>query len=206
MIRSALRTAVKDRLAIPSAGDALITDAFVNTSLDDALNRISSERDWWWLAHTATLTFDTVNGQASLPSDFMRANKLVINDSVVEPIPLDDYLDPQGGEAAYGWIVYGSTVKITPVPSTSTNGTFYYFRSEPSLSSDSSSPLMPAVYHYAIVAYAAYLCCARRQDETRASLYLQEYGNWLRTLNDDNRTTISKRIKFQRSNDYASWE
>lgn len=206
MNRSGLRTAVKDRLAIPSAGDALITDSFVNTSLDDALNRISSERDWWWLAHTATLTFDNVNGQANLPSDFMRANKLVINGSVVEPIPLDDYLDPSRMASTYGWIVYGSTIKITPIPSASLNGTLYYFRSEPALSSDTSTPLMPAVYHYAIVAYAAYLCCARRQDETRASLYLQEYGNWLNTLNDDNRTTISKRIKFERTSDYASWE
>ena len=206
MNRSDLRTAVKDRLAIPSAGDALITDAFVNTSLNDALNRISSERDWWWLAHTATLSFDTVNGQASLPSDFMRANKLVINDNVVEPIVLDEYLDPSGGEASYGWIVYGSTIKITPVPSSTQSGTLYYFRSEPALSGDTSTPLMPAVYHYAIVSYAAYLCCARRQDETRASLYLQEYGNWLRTLGDDNRTTISKRIKYDRLRDYASWD
>jgi hypothetical protein len=53
-----LRNAVKDRLAIRSDGggvslDGLITDAFVNTSIDDALNRVSMERDWWWLATTA---------------------------------------------------------------------------------------------------------------------------------------------------------
>jgi hypothetical protein len=35
---------------------------------------------------------------------------------------------------------------------------------------------------------------------------LQEYGNWLRTLNDDNRASIKKRIKFDRLSDYASWE
>lgn len=206
MDRSALRTAVKDRLAIPSAGDALITDTFVNTSLNDALNRISAERDWWWLSATATLTFDTVNGQATLPSDFMRANKLVINSALAEPIPLEDYLDPSSNDSSYGWVIYGNYVKITPIPGSSLTGTFYYFRSEPALSGDTSVPLMPVAYHYAIVAYASYLCCARRQDETRASLYLQEYGNWLNTLNDDNRTTISKRIKYDRLRDYASWE
>lgn len=206
MNRSELRTAVKDRLAIPSSGDGLITDTFVNTSLNDALNRISAERDWWWLASTATLTFDTVNGAATLPSDFMRANKLVINDALAEPIPLDDFLNPENTEASYGWVIYGSQVKITPVPSTSTTGTFYYFRNEPALSSDSSTPLLPVAYHYAIVAYASFLCCAQRQDEQRASLYMQEYGNWMRTLSDDNRTTINRRIKFTRANDYASWE
>jgi len=206
MNRSELRTAVKDRLAIPSSGDGLITDTFVNTSLNDALNRISAERDWWWLAATATLTFDTVNGAATLPSDFMRANKLVINDALAEPIPLEDYLDPENTESSYGWVIYGSQVKITPIPSASLNGTFYYFRNEPALSSDGASPLLPVAYHYAVVAYAAFLCCARRQDEQRASLYMQEYGNWMRTLSDDNRTTINKRIKFNRANDYASWE
>ena len=86
MNRLDLRNAVKDRLAIKSDGggtslDGLITNAFVNTSLNDALNRVSMERDWWWLASTASLSFDTVNGAATLPSDFMRANELVINSS-----------------------------------------------------------------------------------------------------------------------------
>ena len=94
-----LRNAVKDRLAIRSDGagvslDGLITDVYVNTSIDDALNRVSMERDWWWLATTESLSFDTTNGDAALPADFMRANKLVINGSPVEPLPLDTFLDP----------------------------------------------------------------------------------------------------------------
>lgn len=206
MNRSELRTAIKDRLAIPSTGDGLITDTFVNTSINDALNRISAERDWWWLAATATLNFDNVNGAATLPSDFMRANQLVINDSAVEQITFEDYIDPMFSADTYGWVIYGNQARITPVPSTTTPSTFYYFRSEPALSSDSSTPLLPGLYHYAIVAYGAYLCAARRQDESRASLYLQEYGNWLKTLNDDNRSSIKKRIQFNRLADYASWE
>lgn len=206
MNRSELRTAIKDRLAIPSTGDGLITDSFVNTAINDALARVSAEKDWWWLASTATLNFDTVNGQAQLPSDFMRANQLVINSSPVEQIPFEDYIDPNGADASFGWVIYGNYVKINPIPTTTTPGTFYYFRSEPALSSDTATPLMPVAYHYVVVAYGAYLCAARRQDESRASLYLQEYGNWLRTLNDDNRASLKKRIKFDRLSDYASWE
>lgn len=205
MNRGDLRTAIKDRLAIPSTGDGLITDAYVNTSINDALARVSAERDWWWLASTATLNFDSTYGQAQLPSDFMRANQLVINSALVEQIPFEDYISGDA-DVGYGWTIYGSYVKINPIPSTTTTGTFYYFRSEPALSADGSSPLMPSAYHYIIVAYGSYLCAARRQDEQRASLYLQEYGNWLRTLNDDNRSSIKKRIKFDRLSDYASWE
>ena len=210
MISSALRDAVKDRLAIRSDGsgnslDGLITNTFVNTSIDDALNRISMERDWWWLATTASLSFDTTDGDAALPSDFMRANKLVINDSPVEPLPLDTFLDPNADMNAYGWLVYGNVVKITPIPTTTTAGTLYYFRSEPALATDGASPLMPVVYQKCIVAYASHLCAARRQDEQRAALYLQEYGNFLKSMNDDNRATIQRRIKFSRAMSDAAW-
>jgi hypothetical protein len=211
MNRLDLRNAVKDRLAIKSdvsgnSLDGLITNAYVNTSLNDALNRISMERDWWWLASTSSLSFDTVNGAATLPSDFMRANELVINSSPAEWVPLETFLDPTSDNSTYGWTIYGNQAKIVPVPTTTTAGTLYYFRSEPALSSDSSSPLMPAVYHSAIVAYASHLCAARRQDEQRASLYLQEYGTFVKAMNDDNRSTIKRRIKFTRARDYATWE
>lgn len=214
MNRSELRQAVFDRLAIktdgasptPNSLDPLITNTFANTAINTALNRISLERDWWWLAHTATLTFDTTYGAATLPSDFMRANQLVINDNVAEYIPLETYLDPLVDSSTYGWTIYGSQAKLTPIPTESTSGTFYYFRSEPALSSDANSPLMPVAYHYIIVAYAAHLCAARRQDEQRASLYLQEYSNYLNSLSDDNRANIKKRIKFSRRADYAAWQ
>jgi hypothetical protein len=209
-----LRNAVKDRLAIRSdingdSLDGLITNAYVNTSIDDALNRLSMERDWWWLATTAALSFDIVDGDAPLPADFMRANKLVINDYPVEPLPLDTFLDPNADSNAYGWLVYGNAVKITPIPTTTTPGTLYYFRSEPALSTqaspDTKSPLMPVVYHKSIVAYASHLCAARRQDEQRAALYLQEYGNFLKSMSDDNRATIHRRIKFSRAMSDAAW-
>jgi len=205
-----LRNAVKDRLAIRSDGsgnslDGLITNTFINTSIDDALKRISIEKDWYWLATTAPLTFSTSTGKASLPADFMRANELVVNGYPAELLPLDTVLDPLSDKATYGWLIYGMDAQLTPVPSTVPTATLYYFRYEPTLSSDSSTPIMPAPYHYAIVSYASYLCAARRQDEPRASLYLQEYGSYLRTMTNDNRSTIKKRIKFGRRRDYATW-
>ena len=209
-----LRNAVKDRLAIRSDGsgnslDGLITNTFVNTSIDDALNKVSMERDWWWLATTATLSFDIVNGDDAIPADFMRAQQLVINDSPVQYIPLESFLDPDSDDCAYAYTIYGTNVKIAPVPSTVTTGTLYYFRNEPALSTqatpDTKSPVMPVVYHKVIVAFASYLCAARRQDEQRAALYLQEYGNFLDSMRDDNRATIQRRIKYNRNLNYATW-
>lgn len=209
-----LRNAVKDRLAIRSDGsgnslDGLITNAFVNTCIDDALNRVSMERDWWWLATTASLSFDTTNGDDALPSDFMRAQQLVINGSPVEYVPLETHLSPNSTGISYAYTIYGSKVHIAPIPTVTTAGTLYYFRNEPALSTqvipDTKSPLMPVVYHKVIVAYASHLCAARRQDEQRASLYLQEYGNFLDSMKDDNRATIQRRIKYNRNLSYATW-
>jgi len=211
MNRLELRDAVKDRLAIRSDGsgnslDGLITNTIVNTAIDDALKRISIEKDWYWLATTAPLTFSTTTGKASLPANFMRANQLVVNSYPAELLPLDTVIDPLSDNATFGWLIYGLDAQITPVPSTVPTATLYYFRYEPTLASDSASPVMPVPYHYAAVAYASYLCAARRQDEPRASLYLQEYGSYLRTMANDNRSVIRKRIKFGRRRDYATWD
>ena len=209
-----LRNAVKDRLAIRSDGsgnslDGLITNAYVNTSIDDALNRVSMEREWWWLATTASLSFDIVNGDDAVPADFMRAQQLVINDSPVEYCQLEAFLNPNTDGSAYAYTIFGTNIKISPIPATVTTGTLYYFRNEPALSTqatpDTKSPIMPVVYHKVIVAYASHLCAARRQDEQRASLYLQEYGNFLDSMKDDNRTTTRRRIKYNRNLSYATW-
>lgn len=209
-----LRNAVKDRLAIRSDGsgnslDGLITNAYVNTSIDDALNRVSMERDWWWLATTASLSFDIVNGDDAVPADFMRAQELVINGSPVEYIPLQSFLNPNSDGSSYAYTIFGTNIKIAPIPSTVTTGTLYYFRNDPALSTqvspDTKSPIMPVVYHKILVAYASHLCAARRQDEQRASLYLQEYGNFLDSMKDDNRTTTRRRIKYNRNLSYATW-
>lgn len=210
MNRLQLRNAVKDRLAIPSDGsgnslDPLITDAFINTSIDDALALISTVHDWWWLQSTASLTFDTTYGAATLPTDFMKAYQLVINSAPVEQLMLDQYLDPNASRTSYGWTVYGNQIKIVPIPTASTTGTLYYYRGEPALSSDTSAPLMPAVYHYSIVCYASFLCAARRQDEQRATLYMQEYNSRINAMHSDIRSTVKRKIQFTRLSDYAAW-
>lgn len=211
MDRLELRDAIKDRLTIRSDGsgnslDGLISNTFINTSINDALNRISLEKDWWWLAATATPTFSTTTGKASLPADFMRANELVINDQTAELIPLETFLDPNSEYSSYGYTIYGKELMLTPIPTVAPTATLYYFKSEPALTTDGGTPILPAVYHYAIVCYGAFLCAARRQDEQRASLYLQEYGNWLKSMNNDNRSSIKRRIKYTKARDYASWE
>ena len=64
---------------------------------------------------------------------------------------------------------------------------------------------MPAVYHYSIVCYASFLCAARRQDEQRATLYMQEYNSRINAMHSDIRSTVKRKIQFTRLSDYAAW-
>jgi hypothetical protein len=211
MTLATMRTAVKDRLAIRSDGsgnslDGLITNAFVDTSINNALKRVCIERNWWWMQTTASVTFAANTGLASLPTGFMHAIDLTINGNSVEPIDLDTYNNADAQNSGYGWLIFGSNVRISPAPTAAVTGTLYYVKAEPTLTADSDVPIMPDVYTGILVAYACHLCAARRQDEQRAALYLQEYGNFLKSFSDENRASVKRRIKYTRTRDFATWD
>ena len=75
MNRGEFRTAVKERLAIPSIGDGLLSDTTINGLINRSLSVIASSKEWPWLLDDYTLNF--VSGSASLPNDFVRARSLV---------------------------------------------------------------------------------------------------------------------------------
>jgi len=115
MNRGEIRSAVQQRMAIPSTGDGLLTDAVINGLIDQSLSVISGEHQWPWLLTTATLSF--APSTAALPSDFIMARSLVYNDYPVQWIQLEDYLDPDRFFVPFGWTIIGSTATLTPVPS-----------------------------------------------------------------------------------------
>ena len=177
MNRGEIRTAVKERLAIPSIGDGLLPDSTLNSLINRSLATISAAKEWPWLLDTYTMNF--VGGSSHLPNDFVRARQLVINDAPVLWLQLEDFLKPDRISAVYCWTIIGAQARLTPIPSTDTTGTLYYYRSEPELLSDYSTPLMPALHHSLIVAYTAYLAALTRQDEARAAVYQAEYQSIL---------------------------
>lgn len=199
------RSAVKQRLAIPSSGDGQLTDTVLNSLINRALTVISGARDWPWLLDTFTLTFPGNDGSAILPSDFIKARELVINGYPVIWTQLEDYLNPDRTYATFGWTIIGNVAHITPVPSTAQTGTLYYYRNEPELISDYSVPLMPPQLHNVIVAYAAYLAAMVRQDDTRSATYMAEYRALLNDMRDDLKQNTRRRIRYGSGYQYASW-
>lgn len=203
MNRGEIRTAVKERLAIPSSGDGILTDTVLNSLINRALATISAAKEWPWLLDTYTMNL--VGGSAHLPNDFVRARQLVVNDAPVLWLQLEDFLKPDRISAVYSWTIIGAQARLSPIPSTDQTGTLYYYRSEPELLSDYSTPLMPALHHSLIVAYTAYLAALTRQDEGRAAVYQAEYQMILNNMRDDLKQNSSRRIRYDTGYQYAAW-
>ena len=70
---------------------------------------------------------------------------------------------------------------------------------------DYSTPIMPAMHHHLIVAYASYLAAIVRQDEGRASVHMAEYNAIMGNMRDDLNQSTSRRIRYRRGYDYATW-
>jgi hypothetical protein len=203
MNRGELRSAVKERLAIPSIGDGLLPDSTINSLINRSLATISATKEWPWLLDTYNMSF--VAGSATVPNDFVRARQLVIEELPVLWVQLEDFLMPDRRMATFGWTIIGNKARLTPVPTTDQPGVLYYYRSEPELLSDYSTPLMPALHHPLIVAHTAYLAAMVRQDEGRAAVYQAEYQAILNTMRDDLKQNTSRRIRFDSGYQYAAW-
>jgi hypothetical protein len=205
MNRGELRTEIKNRLAIPSSGDGLITDSVVNTAIQDALNVIATTRDWPWLLTSQQLAFPANIGATELPCDFIRAKELVINGQPVTYVDLNQFLATDQLGYPYVWTTVGNDIKIFPIPGTLLLGTLYYYKAEPELTTDGQSPLMPSFLHQWIVAYGAYLCALRRQDEGRAQVYFAQSNDLLNRMRDDVRRKTGRRIQTSREYSYVNW-
>lgn len=203
MNRGDIRTAVKRRLAIPANGDGMLTDTVINDLINQALVVISSARDWPWLLDTATLNF--APDSALIPTDFIRARQLVYNGLPVPWVQLEDYLNPDRINYTFAWTIIGDTAYLNPTPSTNASGTLYYYKNEPDLVTDFSTPLMPKVLHNMVAAYACYLAALVRQDENRASAYFAEYQMMLNNARDDLKQNSSRRIRMDSGWNYSYW-
>lgn len=204
MNRGEIRTAVKQRLAIPSIGDGLLPDSVLDSLINSSLSSVSAARDWPWLLKTMDLVF--TNGQVYLPNDFIRARALVYNDNPVFWTQLEDFLNPDGVWSTYAWTIIGNLAKLTPTPTTDVTCTLYYYCAEPELQSDYSTPIMPAQHHPVLVAHTAYLASLTRQDEGRAAVYRAEYETLFGLMRDDLKQSTSRRIRFNRVTENAYWD
>lgn len=181
---TALRTAVRTRLGVPST-DPQLTDANLTDLVNAANHYLETEWDWPWLETTEDIA--TVIGTATITpaAGWMRTIDLRISNGVVlnrRPIEELDFLASAGTGEPRLWCVAGGTITLFPTPSAVLTLKHRYVRSEPDLASGGDTPLVPASFHSAIVEYAAHLAYRRTRSDDKAKIALDAYGTWLEQM------------------------
>lgn len=178
MTYAELKTELRTRIGVPT-DDSLFTTTVLGQLVNAALQHIAVDRDWPWLEQEATIT--TANGDDSyaVPANWMRTLHVVgaggvpLERTAIERL---DYMNGSGSPRFYG--VFSDEVVVRPTPTAIENLKHRYIGTEPALSADGDTPLMPTGYHYAIVAFAAYLAYRRTGNMPEAGAAMAEYETW----------------------------
>lgn len=210
MQRLELRRKISDRLGFTGQGDALITPAVLNGLIDDALSAYAREKiNWPWLLTETTLTLTT--GEADLPARFLRARALLVtNGGVLTPVVqarLDEFNTPLA--MTHRWTLFGTTVRVLPVPTAALSATFRYYASEAPLANDNDEPALPEAYQQLLIDHATSQAFALRQDDRRADRYMTLYQQGVRDAGQAIRQSAQPRGVRVRDEDewftYGTW-
>jgi hypothetical protein len=203
-----MRDAVRTRLGVPQS-DSFFSDPVLTDMINESLQAVTAEADWPWL-QTST-TFSTVAGTGSYtpPADWGQTRSLCIDGydamdyrSLSE---IREYLTTQRSVPTV-YTVSGEVILLRPTPGAVYVVTHDYLKAEPALVGDTDTPVMPSVFHYAIVAFACHLAHARNNEigsyrgaiTGSAAASLSQYHNWLeRMMSARRRTSGPMRVRVR---------
>jgi hypothetical protein len=184
MTLSEMRTAVRSRLGNP-ATDGFFSDAQLNDFINEALQVISSEDDWPWLQASENIALVAGTAAYTPVAGWVRTKQLFIQES--DPLTflplaeIDSYgIAHTGTPDAY--TIFGEQILVRPVPQVAATLIHQYVKTEPIITVDGTSPIMPVMFHFSIVAYATHLANKRQGDLQQANVELEDYKMWYRRM------------------------
>lgn len=179
-----------------STTDATINPSYLNSVVDQANAFIASEGDWPW--RQVSTTFSTVAGTDAYtpPTDWLRTKSIKILDQtpmrLLTIIDLDErwWSSTQRG-LPREYAVEAEQIIIRPIPDAVYSVTHRYIKVEPELTADTTSPLMPAQFHGAIVELAAYYAFRRLGNLQAAEAAKAAYKDWQGRMTQEHRRTMA---------------
>lgn len=174
-----MRAQLRQRIGVPDA-DGYFTTTVLNGFINEALAAVSMENRWPWLR--TTTTFNTVNGTDAYtpPTDWTFIDGLgFLGEYGLSYLHQEDIDRHVSAGIPTAWTMDGDQIVLRPTPNSVSALTIHYYKQEPELTSDGTTPLMPRSFHYAVIAYAAYLCHLSNHSQDRANAELQHYQTWL---------------------------
>jgi len=188
MTLATLRTSVRERLGVPS-DDSLFTNAVLTALINDALQIVSSEADWYWLEKQENLSLVNGTSAYTVASDCTRTINVEDPTGIaLARKPVDELVSMSTATAGVVrfFSPYGLKLEFRPVPNTSITVVHRYLGGETALSADGDTPLMPAQFQPALVEYAAYLAKMRVGNTQEAAANLEVYQGMVATMKDRN--------------------
>jgi hypothetical protein len=182
MTLTEMRTAVRTRMGNPST-DGFFTDAQLTDMINEALQAISSEDDWPWLQTSENISLTAGDGSYAPHASWTRTKQLYITN--FEPLVMISLAEineiTSQGQPEY-YHIYDEEILVRPIPTVAATLIHQYIAKETALSADGDTPVMPSMFHYAIVAFACYLAQLRQGRQELAQIELRAYNDWYRRM------------------------
>jgi len=177
--RGAIRAWVRAETLVEAT---MMSDADINAIIDQGTRDISTRFEWPFLAATSTIAF-VANQQAyNLPADFDRlAVALVDNTSTrLQEVSPESYWSSYGDVPATGtpsyFLIWGSQLWVSPVPTAATGGlVIYYWRMPTLMTDDSHSPEFASQFHLILADFACQHLWHREEDFSKARAYGERF-------------------------------
>lgn len=171
------------RCAIPTT-DQAITDANVDSFINDAIQRVSFAADWWWLEALDTIALTDTDNSYTFAAGTVRrwvsfSNKF---GHVLEERPVNDLLAMQKlhGDGVPMFVGFEDTeVYFSPGSNGAQNIDAVYVGYETALSGDTDEPAMPSVYDETVIWYACHLVFSHRRMPDEAVTALAQHKDAL---------------------------
>jgi len=177
--------------------DPLAANSFIN----EALNTVSSYREWPWLDALQTITTtedENTYAVASTYSETRTVNVGGLEASLIYIADGDDYI---GNASSYEYAIEStagaSEIILYPTPPTGTTVLHRFTRTEALMSSDTDEPLMPERYHAIVCDLAAGLFL-EQIDPSRSEFYTARGNKALKQMTEaTQRKTNTGRIRIR---------
>lgn len=171
-----------------STSDGRLTSTHVDLFINMALRRYANRHVWPWLVDTDSTNTATVagTGSYSVPSDHIRTLSVTVDDNSDLQAVLPRQFVTWGGREGFPayYTVEQSLLKLAPTPSDAWTLVHEYLKTEPTISGDTDTPLIPDAHLDIVLWGAAQYGHTRLKDWQAAREAKNEFTSAIREASD----------------------
>lgn len=188
MMLMQLREKVRNRAGI-SSGDQYIPSQVLDDAINQAILQIDGEYHWPWLEATQTISLVDGTDTYALPADYRATRSMVAlntdsSNSVLPQVSPTQALSKVTTDVGFpmGYALYEGNIVLLPTPGAGYTLKHLYYRQSTELVNDTDEPLIPDLWHPAVVAAAAGNIAMREELRGIKDACDVDVANWIRKM------------------------